>query len=372
MGLSASSAVSQVQNSMMMDLSQHCSPSNVVNQNVDCSGVGLQHCNRITLRCGNSATSSLTCSLQAVADATQKAAADASSQAQAAIGGAISKSSALTSNNIMAAINNSCSSVSDASQNVKANGFLCSYSSHDIIDFSNQTDNMSRCYMTAATSLIQKAAASTKSSAKGWDPVGEFFDTLSTGMKALLIGAIVIVCLVVVVIISILILRKSGSNDQLKGIIPAAAPAGPYALRSQAYGPNAGPQPLFKPLTAPIPPQPQGALQKPFYPPFVGQQVMPGQPQARALLPAPTKPIVLAAPAVMPITPAVPTAPAVAPATIKAAAPVVAPATIKAAAAAAPLVAPATIKAAAAPVVVPATIKAAAPLALPVPVPAKP
>ena len=258
MGLSASSAVSQVQNSMMSDLSQHCSPSNVVTQSIDCSHSSLDHCSHTNFQCVNSATSSMTCSLQAVISAAQKAAASASSQAQAAIGGALSKSDALTSNNISNYITNSCSSQSVASQNVNANGFRCSYSSDIIIDFANKTDNMSRCYMTAATKAIQQAAADTKSSAKGWDPVGEFLNTLSSGLKSLVIGAIVVVCLVVVVIISILVLRKSGSSDQLKGIVPppqpAPAPQAPYALRSQQYG---NPLPPFRaapPFPLPLPP----------------------------------------------------------------------------------------------------------------------
>ena len=253
MGMSASTAVSQVQTSMVTNLSGVCTKNEVDNSAVNCGNQSYDHCPNVTVKCGNQYNSSLSCTMDQVAAAANKAMADASSQAQAAIGGSFSKSQTQTDGNVTTNIQSTCGGSDLVRQAVNASKLQCIWSGGSTFEFINTTDMPTQCYISAAASSIQTAAAEAKSTAKGWDPIGEFLDTLSAGMKALIIGAIVIVCVIVLAVVCMLVFARMAHKGNPPGSTPNPNPnLNPNPSRAY-YQPRPQPQTYYQPQPRPQP-----------------------------------------------------------------------------------------------------------------------
>jgi len=220
MGVSASSASSQVQTNMITSLNNVCAAAITQNQVMDCSGETFDHCAHSRLSCGSTYQATFTCTSAEVAAAANKAAADASSAAQAAIGGSFSKSQTLTIGNLETDMNTTCNPSTIQNQYTNAQHLTCKYSPGLVLDFINKVDILTQCYLNTASTAIQTAAADAHATAKGWDPVGEFLDTLSAGARALLIGAVIIVIVIVMAVVGIIFLHGRGHH------VPGMAPRG--------------------------------------------------------------------------------------------------------------------------------------------------
>ena len=276
MGISSSSATSQVESDMMTSLSTTCENQPAQStQILNCANIVIDNCNNFHEICNNQFVAKLSCTSDQVASAANKSAANASSAAKAALGIAFSKSMAANSSKLSTDISSACGTGQSVNQNQSAFNLRCENSKNVHLEFINSADIETQCLMGEASKAIQQAAASSSSTASGWDPLGEFLDTLSGGLKIVVIAAIIIACLIVVAVIAMLLFRKSGSADQLQEI----GQRSPLPGEGYRNGPPPPPPPQQwrggQPPRGPFPPVNQNANLRPQ------PQQQPQRPQPR-------------------------------------------------------------------------------------------
>ena len=240
MGMSASSAVSQVQNQMIMNTSQSCTMSPKTSDILNCPTVSITNCNNFHNICEIKGTVSVGCTGNQTSDAAVKALTDATAKAKAALGVSFSSSESLTSTSMENSLTNNCTQSPTTDLVVNSAPIYCVNSN----DASQQTildcDQFTRCQLGQATSAVQTAAATALSDAQGWDPISDLLGPISQVMKDAIVAIIIIAIIVVFAIIGLVAMKLLVGRKKA-----AAAPAAPVAQVSQAPTVTQPPPPYY-------------------------------------------------------------------------------------------------------------------------------
>ena len=223
MGMSASSAVSQVQNQMIMNTSQTCSMSPETSDILNCPTVSITNCNNFHNICEITGMVSVGCTGNQTSDAAVKALTDATAKAKAALGISFSSSESLTSTSMENTLTNNCTLSPTVSLVENSAPIYCVNSNNASEQTIIDCDQFTRCQLGQATSAVQTAAATALSDAQGWDPISDLLGPISQVMKDAIVAIIIIAIIVVFAIIG-LVTMKLLVGRKKAAAAPAAAP----------------------------------------------------------------------------------------------------------------------------------------------------
>ena len=221
MGLSASNALAQVQNSMVTNVNSNCTAGVSTLQTLACPPATFINCSYANVTCSENYSATISCTSAQAATSGQQAVANASSKAKAALGVAFSNSQTLTESSLETNLNTSCNITSDTQQTITNSGpIYCLNSNHISVKIIENADVNTRCQLSQIADAMQTAAASSSSDAEGWDPISDIMGPLSAAMKQVILAVIIIAVVALVGLVGISIVRgitgKKASYSQFQ------------------------------------------------------------------------------------------------------------------------------------------------------------